>query len=150
MILAVCSDLHLHDAENDNRPHALAGVNVTCPNRQQALCASQGDSDVVRCIALRRLLEAVRHGVLSAAYKTEPCEVHGPTGGSKLDRAACWRYHTEDERLSRLVPKQHMCSFIKVSMCRVGVLTVSMHTCCCVIATRPLGSRTFDLHIDIA
>ena len=64
--------------------------------------------------SLRSLLEAVRHGVLNEAFRTEPCTEHHP---SKHDRATCWRYHTEDERMSRLVPKQHICSFIKASLC---------------------------------
>ena len=61
-----------------------------------------------------RLLEAVRHGVLTVAFKTQPCDGYGSKGCSKVDRATCWRYHTDEERLPRLEPKQHVCSFIKV------------------------------------
>ena len=68
-------------------------------------------------VMLRRLLEAVRHGVLTAAYKTEACHGNGANGCVKADRATCWRYHTEGERHERLVPKQHLCSLIKVSVC---------------------------------
>ena len=66
------------------------------------------------CVA--RLLEAVRHGGLTLAFKTQPCDGNGSKGCSVVDRATCWRYHTEEERLPRLVPKQHMCSFIKVGI----------------------------------
>ncbi len=65
-----------------------------------------------RCLC--SLLEAVRHGILQAEFRTEPCTVHH---SSKHERATCWWYHTEEERMSRLMPKQHICSFIKASLC---------------------------------